>query len=229
LRIRSYLNDRPLLLGALLSLLWHFFWFFSITITIGPSELARRRVTRTASLGAVLDDTIFRTLVESRPQVTEAFYRHMSDLAPAPPEPEIPLMDRHSSGDVVSVPFGKKFIMTLKEFIDGEKPSPDFGLGAGMGGSFGRWESLEGQIKDRAVLSRPPRPDFPREAESRLFGAESVVGFSVDPSGTVVETETIISTGDPAVDALWLEYVRGFRFSPVAVERQNGKARLRFR
>ncbi len=229
MKTRSYLNDRPLLLGALCSLLWHFFWFFSVTITIGPSELARRRVTRTVSLGAVLDDTIFKPLIESRPQVTEAFYRHMSDFEPAPPEPEIPMMDRHSSGDVVSVPFGKKFIMTLKEFIDGEKPSPDFGLDAGMDSSFGRGESFEGEIKDRVLVSHPPRPNFPPEAESRFLGAEVIVGFLVDPSGSVIEMEMVASSGDPAVDVLWLEYVRGFRFSPAAGERQKGKAHLRFR
>ena len=227
--IRSYLSDRPLLLGALLSLLWHFFWFFSVTITVGPSDLVRRRVTRTVSLGAVLDDTIFKTLVENRPQVTEAFYRHMSDFVPVPSEPEIPKMERRSSGGVVSVPFGKKFIMTLKDFIDGDKPSPDFDLDAGLSGSFGQGESFEGEITARTLVSRPPRPEFPLEVESRLFGAESVVGLSVDPSGAVLDAEMLVSSGDTAVDALWLNYTRGFRFSAAAGGPQKGKVRLRFR
>ncbi len=141
MRFRSALLDRPLLLGILISFLWHFFWFFSVTITVGPSKnISHKARTRSVSLGAVLDDTIFRTLVESRPQVSEAFYRHMSDFRPAPAEPEVPTSPRHAPGDVVSVPFGKKYADALKEIVSGDKPSPDFGLGA------------EGDVDD--ILSR---------------------------------------------------------------------------
>lgn len=229
MRLRASLSDRPLLFGALISLLWHFFWFFSVTITIGPSETLRRRVSRTVSLGAVLDDTIFKTLVESRPQVTEAFYFRSSEFTPAPPELELPVMERPLSGGVVSVPFGKKFMMTLKEFMDGDKPSADFDLGDGVGALFENVESLEGDVRSRVVLSRPPRPRFPKEAEASLRGVETVVSFSVDSSGTVIEAERVVSSGNSAVDALWLDYVRGFRFSSSPDAVQKGKVRLRSR
>lgn len=227
--MRGFLGDRPLLLGAVISLVWHLFWFFSVTITVGPSDSPRRRVSRTVSLGAVLDDTIFKTLIESRPQVTEAFYRQLSDFAPSPSEVEIPRLERSLSGDVVSVPFGKKFITTLKEFMDGDKPSPDFDMSGASGAYFGDAESLEGDVRRRGIISRPPRPRFPADLDSSLRGSETVIGFSVDPLGAVLGADTLVSSGNDAIDALWLDYVRGFRFTSLPEAVQKGRARLRFR
>lgn len=150
MRSRTALEDRALLFGVFVSLLWHFFWFFSITITVGPTAWDRRTKTRFVALGPVLDDTIFRTLVESRPQISKAFYRQLSDFEP--PEPsasEIPAIERYVQGNVVSVPFGKKFGATLKDFVDGDKPSPD-----SWDGAFTTVEDLEEEIRKRALRSK---------------------------------------------------------------------------
>ena len=219
----SRFNDRPFFWAALFSLLWHFFWFFSVTITVGPSEWARRTKTRSVALGPVLDDEIFKTLVENRPQVSEAFYRHMSDFEPPMPSaPEAPAIERHAPGDVVSVPFGKKFIARLKEFMDGDKPSPDFAAG-----SFIAFESLEGEVRNRPLLSRPPRPDFSEEQRSTLGGSEVLLEFTVGASGQVTDARVLVSSGDPAADRLWEEYLEGWRFT--AGPEEKGRTRLRAR
>jgi len=76
------------------------------------------------SLGPVIDDTIFRTLVENKPQLSETFYRHLSDFT-VPMEVEVQSIERHSPGDVVSVPMGRKVSNHLKDLVGGEKPTPD--------------------------------------------------------------------------------------------------------
>lgn len=153
MRSHSALENRALLVGVFFSLLWHFFWFFSITITVGPTAWDRKPKTRSVALGPVLDDTIFRTLVESRPQISETFYRHMSDFEPPPMrDPEIPAIARYAQTDVVSVPFGKRFAASLKDFVDGDKPSPDLG-----GGAFATLEEIEEEIRKRALRDGIPR------------------------------------------------------------------------
>ena len=226
--LRATFEDRPLLLGILVSFVWHFFWFFSVTITVGPDgRWSRRTESRSVSLGPVLDDTIFKTLIENRPQITETFYRHMSDFAPAPPEPEHPTLERTAPGGVVSVPFGKKFVTSLKEFMDGDKPFADFDLGPSASAT-GFSETLEGEIRKRALLGHPARPELPAEIQASPRDVEAVVGIVVAPSGDVMQAQIIASSGSASLDAVWLEYVRDFRFEP-ARSAQTGKIRLKSR
>ena len=227
--LRATFEDRPLLLGILVSFVWHFFWFFSVTITVGPDgSWSRKTESRSVSLGPVLDDTIFKTLIENRPQITETFYRHMSDFAPAPPEPENPTLERATPGGVVSVPFGKKFITSLKEFVDGDKPFADFDLGPSSDASTGFSETLEGDIRKRSLLSRPVRPELPIEIQAISRDVEAVIGITVAPSGDIVQIGLIASSGNASLDKLWLEYVRGFRFDTARAQ-QAGKIRLKSR
>ena len=116
--------DRSFLWALAVSLLWHLFWFFSITITVSSHQKIKPRP-KLVSIGAVLDDTIFKTLVENRPQLSQAFYRPLSDFSPKL-EPEVKTIERYSPGDVVSVPFRKKFSNSLRELISGTKSSPDY-------------------------------------------------------------------------------------------------------
>jgi hypothetical protein len=115
-----------------LSLLWHLFWFFSITITVSPPKSKVKTRPRIVSLGPALDDTIFRTLVETKPEFSKTFYRQMSEFA-VPTEPAVKTIERHSPGDVVSVPMGKKFLTSLKDLVGGSKVSPDFDFAPSLG------------------------------------------------------------------------------------------------
>lgn len=212
--------DRALWLGGALSLLWHFFWFFSVTITVGPDPARRREPMRSVSLGPVLDDTIFQTLVENRPKVSEAFYRQLSDFEPpaARLEPEAPAIQRREPGDVVSVPFGKKYTERLKEFMDGARPEASVG-------AFGTLDSVEGPVARREVLSRPARPDFSEKSRSVFGISETLVEFVVGPTGEVSEARVLVSSGDPAMDQAWIRYVLAWRFAPGPFEK--GRVRLR--
>ena len=120
-------KDRTFVLAAAASLLWHFFWFFSVRIVVSTPRKAERPRFELVSLGPVMDDAMFNTLVETRPELSESFYRRPSDLAVAA---ELPAQTagRHVAGEVVSVPFGKKFLETLKSLVGGVKAAPDFDL-----------------------------------------------------------------------------------------------------
>lgn len=117
--------DRTFFVGLAFSLLWHFFWFFSIKIVVSPPKKAEKPRPYLVSLGPVMDDAIFKTLVESRPELSQSFYRRPSDFLAAAELP-IETIPRQMKGDVVSVPFGKKFIASLREVVGGVKAAPDF-------------------------------------------------------------------------------------------------------
>lgn len=120
-------RDRSFILAAALSLLWHFFWFFSIRIVVtSPAKIEKTRPDL-VSWGPVMDDAIFKTLIESKPEMSQSFYRRPSDLAAAADLP-VETSPRHEAGEVVSVPMGKKFLESLRGFVGGVKQTPDFEL-----------------------------------------------------------------------------------------------------
>jgi len=117
-------TDRSFLFAFSVSVLWHLFWFFSVTIVVTPAKIKSATQTKTVFLGPVLNDAIFRTLVESRPEVSKAFYRKLAEYEPAT---EVPTqtIERHASGDVTSLPEGKNFAQSLKALIGGSKSAPE--------------------------------------------------------------------------------------------------------
>ena len=127
--MRSYegwsFRDRSFVFALFLSVAWHCFWFFSVTITVNPLERHFKPKPGIVSLGPVLDDAIFRTLAATKPQLSQTFYRRLSDFSPAVELKTQPL-ERHSPGDIVSVPFGRKFFSPLKELVSGDKASPEY-------------------------------------------------------------------------------------------------------
>ncbi len=118
-------KNRSFLTAIAASLLWHFFWFFAVTITVNPDKHRFRSKPVIVSLGPVLDDRIFRTLVDTRPQASQTFYRRLSDFS-SPAEVEVKTLPRTSPGEIVSLPFGKKMSNSMRTLIGGDKLSPDF-------------------------------------------------------------------------------------------------------
>ena len=118
-------NDCSFLFALAVSLLWHLFWFFSVTIVVAPPRRTPMIQPQVVSLGPVLDDAIFKTLVDTRPEVSKAFYRPPADFSAATEAPA-EAVGRYEPGDVVSVPSGNQFSSKLKELVGGDKAIPDF-------------------------------------------------------------------------------------------------------
>jgi hypothetical protein len=207
--------DRSFLFAFTVSILWHLFWFFSVTIVVTPTKIKRAIETKTVSLGPVLSDTIFRTLVESRPEYSKTFYRQLADFEPATDIPT-PTIERHASGDVMSLPVGKKFAQSLKDLIGGSKTLPEDAITDPLGftGDSSFFE-LTGDISKNQILSRPATPEgfLPRALE---------IEFELAPDGKVVVLGTVLSSTDPAEDLRWENYFRQCLFMPAPVLGSSG-------
>ena len=226
-------RDRPVVIALGISFLWHFFWFFSVTISVNPEKRFEKARPHIVSLGAVIDDSFFRALVQTKPQISETFYRHLSDFS-APLEPQTQTLERHAPGDVVSVPFSKRVGNLLRSVLGGEKTVPTEDFTSRIRIDYGEEPpDLEGEVKDRQLLGRPKMPDFPKGFDPSLRDAEVALEFTVKASGAVGAVEMTVPSGNPYLDGLWVRYLKRWQFSPLASgepqREQKGKVRFRFR
>ncbi|OGW80967.1 MAG: hypothetical protein A3C47_05870 [Omnitrophica bacterium RIFCSPHIGHO2_02_FULL_51_18] len=224
------LRDKAFVSALALSILWHCFWFFSISITVAHKKPTRAKP-QIVSLGPVLDDSLFRTLLETKPELSEAFYRRLSDFS-KPIDLEVKTMSRHSPGEVVSLPFGKRVLNSIKSLVGGTKSSLDTEFTSRLGlGYLQGIEGLEGEVKERPVLNRPDVPRLPAGFQASLNNVEIVLDFSVDADGSVLGIQTIVSSGNRAADTLWENYLRGWQFEALKTFRASTrqKGRIRFR
>lgn len=214
--------DRSFGFALAVSLLWHLFWFFSVSITVATEPVKRSVNPRILSLGPVLDDAILRTLVQSRPEVSKAFYRELSDFQAATELP-IQTVERRESGDVTSLPFGEETMRSLRRLMSGDKTSPEE-LFRGSGFSPGAYFELEGDVEAARILSRPEPPDV---NDVRATG----IDFEVDSAGKVVSTEVAVSSGNETLDSRWEDHLRQWLFEPSPIvgssDRLKGRATFR--
>ena len=117
-------RERTFMTALALSILWHAFWFFSISITLNPDQKRAKPRPGIVSLGAVLDDKMFRALVDTRPEYSQTFYRRLSDYS-SPVEIQTKTAERYVPGSVVSLPFGKRTSNAVRGLIGGTKASPE--------------------------------------------------------------------------------------------------------
>ena len=216
-------TDRPFLFAVVVSLLWHLFWFFSLTIVVAPPRKTPHVQPTIVALGPVLSDAIFKTLVESRPEISKAFYRQPADFSSATEAP-METVPRYSPGDVVSVPQGKKFAGSMKELISGVKVSPEAGLPTLVSDDIGDYFEFSGVSETLQILSQPPAPG------ALLLSAQPTeIEFSIDTHGRVTDPQVAVSSGDAATDLAWEDHLRQWIFAEESLPDPSVPARLRVR
>lgn len=193
-------GDRSFLFAAAVSILWHLLWFFSITIDVNQHAVKVKKIPEIVSLGPVLDDAIFKTLVESRTEFSKTFYRKPQEFIR---ETEVPqeTLERYMPGDVVSMPAHKTLTGTLRDRVGGNKST------TGIEDYF----EISGDVDRDQLLSKPEEP--PMEARrSGLKQAEFQI--FIDPSGKVSGAKLLSTTGDTLADGAWEQSLYEWVFRP---------------
>lgn len=223
-------GNRPFLFALSLSALWHLFWFFSVTISVQPPRKVSQIKPRIVSLGAVIDDTIFRMLAEEKPQLSETFYRHLDDFAPAV-EVKPQVLERREPGEVVSLS-SRRDGSLIRDLVGGLKPAPEADLssrvGLGIADETGR---IEGAAAKRALREKPPMPALPDHLKP-FDGSQATLRFHLTPTGTVTNIEIVVSSGNPQLDEIWVSWLKRWQFEPLALGQppldEEGRVRLRY-
>ncbi len=122
---RWSLTSRTLWIAVGFSVLWHLFWFFSIHITVSPLKKSAKPRPRIVSLGPVLDDSIFRQLVDTRPEASQAFYRRITDLKPIAQIEDVKTTQRQPISGVISLPYSRDLAGDVKDLLSGTKQVPE--------------------------------------------------------------------------------------------------------
>ncbi len=196
-------TDRSFLFAVAVSVLWHLFWFFSVTIVVTPPNAKKPSPTKFVSIGPVLDDTIFETLVSSRPEYSKAFYRELSDFDAATELPA-PAVERREIGDVTSLPVDVRSARSPRQLSF--SPSDYF--------------KLSGDVDPQQILSRPEPPDVNDVRPVEL-------DFEIDGAGKVLSIDVAVSSGDPQLDQRWEDHLRQWLFIPAPVLGAEGRAKGR--
>lgn len=117
-------RDRSFLTCLAASLGWHLFWFCSLQIVVNSPPARLKIRPKIVSIGTVLDDTLFRTLVNERPEFSKSIYRRLSDYSPQADLP-VKTMERQTTGEVVSLSSGGRSGF-LRRVVGGEKATAPF-------------------------------------------------------------------------------------------------------
>lgn len=117
-------SDKSFAVALGLSLVWHLFWFSLVTVSMNPEKRLIKPRSRIVFLGPVLDEKIFRVLVESKPELSKALPRKFSEM-PMPAESQIRTAERYTRGSVVNLPLEKRSWAAVNGLIGGTKAVPE--------------------------------------------------------------------------------------------------------
>ena len=117
-------GDKLFAVALGLSIIWHLFWFSLVTVGMNPEKKIGKPKAKIVFLGPVLNDKIFRALVEKKPEFSKTFYQRLTDLA-SPIDIHTRTMERYSPSSVLSLPLGKKTSNTVRDLLGGVKASPE--------------------------------------------------------------------------------------------------------
>jgi len=207
-----------------ISVLWHLFWFFAITIDIKAPASKHRPDLKVYFLGPVLSDDAFNMIVALKPELSETSYRAPEDFSQNL-EPEMGTLERLSPGDLVSVPLGRATWGALRGVIKAEKPYADTEFYQKFSIDIVKSPfPIQGDLKRRDILYLPELPEEPLalNLEEPALIPEAEFELTVSDSGEVTRVENIISSGQPEVDLTWQRYLKKWQFMPQERKAKKG-------
>ena len=116
-------SDKSFAMALGLSLVWHLFWFSMVTVSTNLEKRPVKPRSRIVFLGPVLDEKIFRTLVESKPELSKALPRKFSEFS-EPVDTQIKTAERYNRGSVLNLPLEKRSLEAVNGLIGGTKTAP---------------------------------------------------------------------------------------------------------
>jgi hypothetical protein len=227
--------NRSFLAALVVSVLWHLFWFFVVTVKVQLPAATARSQMRIYFIGPVLNDDAFNLIVQEKPELSKTVYRNPS-FEPESLEPSTSAMNRRRPGDLTSVPFGRNSWKSFGGVLSSTKPlaGADFIERFSIDIAKSPF-TIEGALKDRGIFTIPPLPKQNVSLNSSDARASEISAFeiTVNPAGEVVKITNLISGGDPSLDLEWRRYLKSWEFLPLPdnVEQvdQKGTVHLEFK
>jgi len=207
-------KDRPFNIFLLISLSWHILWISAVAIITVPTGLPVADYTKVYFLGPILEETAFELMLEESGMRVETLYR----------KPLLPKYAFEIEVDTHKDEFAKpafdfdrslELRFSPKEVIREKKLITPYFFKEGLS-SFRQVPAFESPIKRRPVIFRPDKiPAVPRRitADGESFRVQ--LEFTVTPEGGVGKVKPVISSGNPQIDMIGMEYLKRWRFAPL--------------
>ena len=190
--------NRQMRLALLISLLWHLFWMFSVSIVFLPSGFKLKQYFSVHFLGSILSDSL------SMAKETDVHRKHSLQF---PSEADIQRANHFKASPDVFLAT-EKVTLSPDSFIDVDIVKDNI---------LTTLSSLTKKTVSvgREVIFRPLLPEYPELEDSQACRAGSVV-FKVYISGQGLVQEVINeqASGNPEIDAALARYIRKWRFAP---------------
>lgn len=224
-------KDKQFNKAFLISLSWHIFLLFFVTIIVLPANFKLARTSTVSFLGPILGKTAFEMMVDQQPRLkgtsfTQPFYSNSGVIAPAAGAADRLRFDK------VFGPVKKAGGAGTKELFGNSKIVPSFKQvesapavenKAMLQDNSGL--SIKGPLAGREIIFRPAPPALQRRVEAAdqdSFGIE--LRLTVLPDGAVSEASLLASSGYPDIDLEAINYVKTFKFLPVTPGEAGSKS-----
>lgn len=206
-----------------LSFFWHIFCFFAVTIIIAPVEIGQRKLSDISFIGAILDkDSFHREFKDRHARSDIGHPKSNRFLSPAKEEITRPRLEKYAGREhLLKV---KPYKFSIDEILEAEKMLP-----AGIKKELlleptDRDFTIEGPAMERAVLFKPPSPDYQGLIST---SREDVIGeyykvrlrIIIAADGEVKTVEKLTSSGYPEIDLSAIRYVKKWSFTPLSPDK----------
>jgi len=222
-------RDRPFNAAFLISLLWHLFLIFCVTIVIFPANIKIAKPSSVSFLGPILEKTAFEIMLGRKPGPNTTAYKQSVNANKKlfnNTDEEMGRLNKAGFGAEPVTGEGKGRGVSSRELFGDFKftPQPRAAYSAagyktaGLTRSFltgGDNISIEGPLADQELLFRPELPIIPRRIESGEGSLAVKLKIRALKGGEVDSAVLLASSGEPAVDLAMINYVKKFRFSPL--------------
>lgn len=219
-------KDKSFNLAFLVSLSWHLFLMLFVTIVILPANFKMAKTSTVSFLGPLLEKTAFELMLEQKIPTRQVLFTQ-------PMYPKTNLLSYNEKGlnglkfdTVFSTPKTEDIEINTRELFGDFKFTPSFqqaGLDIGRERTkqdlFTQREQenffIEGPLANREILFKPELPAIPKRVEEGQDSFVVELKFELLPDGRVGDVCLLASSGYPDIDLIAINYVTGFKFSPL--------------
>ena len=213
-------QSRYMSIAIIVSVVWHLFWLFGITIVDNRYGAVEKTEAKISFLGPLLDKTFFEMMIVRQ----QSHYAELKKDFYIPntfstKELRLKRPEKGPSRQMHAININKEVRRSIREIISGMKARPfyDFTPYEEMPKVSERSYEIAGPAQGRALVFVPAKPLVEKMAESGKVGREKFtteVRFFVSSDGKVVMAEPMVSCGYPDVDIIAVRFVKNWVFSP---------------
>jgi len=211
-------RDKPFNAALLISILWHIFCMFFVTIVVLPTSFPLAKVSNISFLGPILEKTAFEIMIERNVPSKHTLYGRPTRFNNMPLKRGRKEEMNIKFKDFLSTERRRDTRVSSKDLFGDSKVAPPFQHVSSKVSEEEPWQKnlfIKGPLVKRDILFKPEMPVISERIGQRQKSFIVKLKANVLPGGNVSEVTLLASSGYPDIDLKAINYMKGFRFSPL--------------